>query len=101
MSTMAYTVTAILPDVGIREAYVGWLHGGHLRAVLDGGAEEARVVVVEEPVAPIRVETRYVFASREALERYLRDVAPVLRAEGVSLFGSRGVRFERSIGVLS
>ena len=99
MSAIAYTVTATFPDVQCRDEYVRWLREGHLARVLEAGAVEARVVVLDEPASPMQVEARYAFASREGLDRYLGGVASRLRAEGLARFGpARGVTFERTVG---
>lgn len=99
MGSVVYTVTAILPDEALREAYIAWLKGGHVEAVIDAGADSALIVRVEEPADPIVVRTRYFFMSRGILDRYLADHAPGLRAEGLRRFGPEtGVRFSREIG---
>lgn len=97
MGMIAYTVAATLPDDRVRDDYVAWLTGGHLAAVLVGGATSAQVVSIAEPVAPITVEVRYMFPAKDALDRYLREFAPALRAEGLARFGSL-VTFRRSVG---
>ncbi len=96
---LIYTVTATLPDEATASEYIAWLNDGHVQAVVSGGAASAHVIRVEEPAAPIQVETRYVFASREDHDRYLRDHAPRLRAEGLARFGpGRGIAFQRRLG---
>jgi len=99
MSTIVYCVTATLPDEATCREYVEWLHEGHVTDVIAGGASSGCVVRIEDPATPIRVETRYEFESREALDRYVEEAAPTLRAEGLARFGpERGVRFERRVG---
>lgn len=95
-----YAVTAWVLSEAMREEYVAWLRGGHVEAVLAGGAQSARVVALEAggPGQAVGVETQYVFADADALARYVRDVAPGLRAEGVARFAARGVKFERRVG---
>lgn len=100
MSAIAYTVTASFPDAQLRDEYVRWLRSGHVDAVLRGGAAHAEVVLVEDPSAPPSVQSRYVFPDRAAYDRYVATLAPALRAEGVRLFGDRGVRFERMLGTI-
>ena len=96
---MAYTVTATLPDARTLSAYLDWLRSSHVQAVVAAGALEGRIVQLVEPADPLRVETRYVFASRAAFEAYERDSAPALRAEGLSRFGpASGVVFTRTLG---
>jgi hypothetical protein len=96
----AYTVVGDFDDVQVAEEWLGWLAHGHLQAVLAGGALAAEVVRVEPTgSAPRRLEVRYRFADRAAFERYERDAAPALRADGLARFpASRGVRLTRSQG---
>lgn len=99
--TIAYTVIATLPDEDARGRYLAWILGGHAQAVVRGGALGARVLRLDAQPgeAGVKVEVRYEFASREALERYVRDVAPGLRAEGLAMFPPEsGVRFDRRVG---
>lgn len=99
MGSIAYTVTATLPNEASRTAYIEWLENGHVDAVLEAGADAAMIVSVDEPAQPIRVQTRYVFATRETLEHYLAHHAPALRADGLRRFGPEtGVTFSREIG---
>jgi hypothetical protein len=101
MPRTAYTVIATLPDPQTADEYVRWLTGGHIAAVLRGGAESGMVVRIEEPAAPLQVESRYVFPSREGYDRYIREVAPDLRADGLRKFGpERGIRMERRLGTI-
>ena len=97
-SRVLYSVTATLPDGSIEAMYVRWLCEGHVQAVLGAGAESARVVRIKEPPGLRRVRSEYVFASPDAFDRYVRDAAPALRADGLARFGpGTGVRMEREI----
>ncbi|MEZ6319076.1 MAG: hypothetical protein R3B49_10050 [Phycisphaerales bacterium] len=101
MEAIAYTVRATVPSAGVAEEYVGWLVGGHVAAVVRGGAESGEVVRVSDPAEPIVVEVRYRFPDRGAFDRYEREHAPALRAEGRARFGpERGIVFERTIGTI-
>jgi hypothetical protein len=97
MARIAYTVTAVLPDPPTLEEYLIWLAGGHVQAVIEGGADSAEIIRVTDPPAPYRVQTRYIFATSESFQDYLTRVAPALRADGVARFGGRA-QFERSSG---
>jgi len=105
MTRIAYTVTATLPDAEVASEYIRWLQDGHTDAVIAGGAESAAIILLDpEPAeggAPggVQVEVRYVFPSRDALNHYLHQYAPALRADGLKRFGTRpGVVFSRRIG---
>ena len=106
MDRIAYTVTATLPSEALAREYINWLRSGHLDAVIRAGAESGAIVRLDPPElpapdGPVQVETRYVFATREDFDRYIRHTAPALRAEGLERFGpAKGVRFERRTGVV-
>lgn len=101
---VAYTVRASLPDAATAEKYLGWLVSEHLSDLLAAGAERAEAVMLEDPDGEGRpvCESRYLFASREAYERYIAQEAPRLRARGAEVFPpeTSGIRFERSVGMV-
>jgi hypothetical protein len=102
MPEVCYIVTARVPDTSIADRYVRWLQGGHIQAVLAGGAASAAVLSVHEVgsdrPAPIEVVSQYTFPSVAEFERYERESAPGLRAEGARLFGQSGIVFKRQVG---
>ncbi|MBN8598115.1 MAG: DUF4286 family protein [Planctomycetes bacterium] len=101
MSAIVYTVCVSLPDEPIAREYIGWLTGGHMQAVLDGGAESAQIIRAQSPSEPLQLEVRYLFPNQQVFDRYVAEVAPALRAEGVRRFPpERGVRLERRVGVV-
>lgn len=101
MSAIAYTVLATLPDEPTAREYIGWLEAGHLQAVLKGGATQAQIVRLQPGNEPIQIETRYLFPNQQVFDRYVAEVAPALRADGVRRFPpERGVRMERRSGLL-
>lgn len=93
---LAYTVTATLPDAATAEAYERWLCGGHIQAVVAGGATGACVSRLVDPDTAMEVEARYLFPNRDAFDRYVATVAPALRADGLARFGDR-VRLSRRV----
>lgn len=106
MTKVAYTVSARHPTAESASRYSAWLAAGHVQAVLAGGAESAAVIALDASgdsatgsVPHRTVEVRYIFPSRAALDRYLTEHAPRLRAEGLALFGpGTGVTFARTVG---
>jgi hypothetical protein len=101
MAAIAYSVIATLPDARTADEYVAWLEDGHVDAVVRGGAHSAMIVRIQDPSHPIQVETRYIFSTRDAFDRYVREAAPGLRADGLRLFGpGRGVSMERRVGIV-
>lgn len=104
MPRILYTVRASCPNLPTRGRFLSWLAPDHLLAVQAGGAESARVVLPDregDPAAAV-VETQYVFRSRTALDTYLRDHAPALRADGLKHFPPEsGVTFARQIAEIA
>jgi len=101
VSAIAYTVFATLPDEPTAREYIGWLEGGHLAAVIAGGATSAQIIRVQSSLEPIQLEVRYLFPNQQVFDRYVAEVAPALRADGVRRFPpERGVRLERRSGVV-
>jgi len=97
MNEVAYTVRAVFEAEAVASEWVEWLRDGHLADVCAGGATKAEVVRLDG--ARIEIEVRYRFASRESFQRYEREFAPKLRAEGLQLFPtSRGVAYARALG---
>jgi hypothetical protein len=103
----AYTVRASLPTEALRSEYLHWLTTDHVQKVLDAGALRAEVITLDlDPAATDiapggQVEVRYIFRDRAALERYIKDHAPRLRAEGATRFpADQGLKFQRSVGLL-
>lgn len=95
-----YQVIATIPDAGTAAEYVAWLEGGHVDQVIAGGAHTGMIVRVDGPAdGRARVMTQYVFSTREVFDRYVREHAPGLRADGLKRFGpERGIVFERVVG---
>lgn len=96
MAALHYSVIATLPDEATLQRYLDWLEGGHVQAVIAGGAHRATVARLQSD--PPAVEVRYEFAHPADFERYEAEHAPALREEGRRLFGSiDGVAFQRRL----
>ena len=97
MSGLVYEVDADV-DAGLREDYLHWLAAHVAEIVALPGFEGAQVYEVVEPALPdvLRVCIRYRLADADALQAYLREHAPRLRADGVARFGER-VRMQRRV----
>ncbi len=99
MNPIAYTVIATLPDAAAASEYSEWLTHEHIADVLRAGARSASLIRVTDPVSPIQIEIRYIFASREQFETYIERSAPALRAAGLQRFpAERGITFQRRVG---
>lgn len=97
---LSYVVAATFTDGAVADEWLAWLRGGHVAAVLAGGAESAEVVELDAKEGR-SFEVRYRFGSREAFVAYERDHAPRLREEGLRLFGpERGVSYRRTTGLV-
>ena len=100
MTEIAYTVTATFPDRQLADDWLRWLRDGHIAEVLAGGATFADMVILDSPA--LSYEVRYRFPSRETFDRYEKDHAPRLRADGLRLFPvERGIAYRRSVGVIA
>lgn len=107
MVMVVYSVAAVLPSAELAREYARWLVEGHVQAVMGGGAVSARVMAWDAEQGSAdrgaggvwKVEAVYEFPDRTALERYIREFAPALRAEGMAKWGPvAGIRFERRVG---
>jgi len=76
-------------DAAIEQDYRAWLDG-HIHEILAiPGFEEAELLREEDAGERAVWTIRYHLDSRDALEAYLRDHAPRLRADGQARFGNR------------
>lgn len=101
MARLHYAVIATLPNKDLLHKYTHWLETGHLKAVIEGGAISARLIALDPEPASYRVRTLYEFEDRASFDRYVRDRAPALRADGLARFGPEtGATFEREVGVV-
>ena len=97
MSAVVYEVSADV-DAAIGDEYLHWL-GPHVAEILAlPGFTRAEVFEVVDPASPdmLRVCMRYHLADEAALQAYLREHAPRLRADGIVRFGDR-MRAQRRV----
>jgi hypothetical protein len=96
---VAYVVTATIPETGLAEEFLEWLVQGHIQDVMAAGAIGGHAIRLSDPSTPIRVQAVYRFPNRDALDSYLTNHAPRLRADGLRRFPpERGIIFERMVG---
>jgi len=98
MTPVLYEVTATIHDRTILEDWERWMGGTHLADVVAAGATRGRLIRIDGPTATYVCQ--YEFASRGALDRYLVEHAPRLRAEGAALFEVEQVSYSRRTGDL-
>ena len=82
------------------DAWVNWLQNEHIAEVLKCGAERAEIVRWDGEDTQVQLEIRYWFRDRADFQRYERDEAPRLRAEGLRRFppADFGLSFRRATG---
>ena len=85
---IVYEVRAVVEDA-VAEGYRAWLEP-HIREILGiPGFTHAELLEEDAEAGETVWTVRYHLESREALEQYLRDHAPRLRADGIARFGER------------
>ena len=85
---IVYEVRASV-EAAIAADYCVWLQP-HIREILGiPGFEQAELLIEDSDDGRVTYSVRYHLDSRAALERYLRDHAPRLRAEASGRFGER------------
>lgn len=89
-------------DASIASGYLDWLDG-HVREILAlPGFLGATLYAIDEPPPAegrLGLCVQYRLRDRAALEDYLRDHAPRLRADGIARFGGRFVAQRRVMSV--
>jgi len=61
--SLRYTVIARLKSVDYLDEFIEWLQGGHVQEVCERGAEEAEILILDNPENPEQpaVESSYIF----------------------------------------
>lgn len=97
-ASVVYEVTCHL-DVDVVDAWLAWIPGHVAEILAVPGMLSAQLWEVVDPVPARRRSFCVAYAVQDwaALEAYLTDHAPRLRADGVARFGARFVA-ERRVG---
>jgi hypothetical protein len=96
MPEMRYTVAVTFPNESIAPQWLDWLRNGHIAAVIAGGATSAEAFQIDGK--PNAYCVTYRFPDRASFERYEREFAPALRAEGQQLFpAASGIVYAREM----
>lgn len=95
---MLYEVTTEFIDPDVVSAWSNWIVREHIADVVKAGATSGRLFRIDTDDGSPRFSVQYQFASRAALDAYLRDHAPRLRDEGALRYSSEKVRYSRRIG---
>lgn len=99
MAVVSYTVRCRFSgsDPVVAKRWMEWLRDSHIAEVIAHGANAAEIVRMNEE--PETFEIRYRFPDREVFEKYLREYAPGLRADGLRRFPPElGLEYSRSDG---
>ncbi len=107
-----YCVTTTLNSLENRLSYLNWLKSGHIQAVARW-AKRAEVIEIlpensdassqtasSQTHQIFQVKSLYLFDSKEAFDRYLKEGAPSLRAEGLKIIESLDAKITRESGFL-
>lgn len=96
----SYVVRLAFEDARVYDAYVSWLRDSHVGDVCASGARDADLLVMDvTPGEPFVVESHYRFVSRDAYEKYEREHAPRLRAQGLAELARLGVEPGRGVSI--
>ncbi len=84
MSTkIRYTVMATIANKDVVPEYIQWLQNGHVQALVDAGALSAEISQVDTAEGDdFKVESTFIFPSREVLQSYMDGPALALREDG-------------------
>lgn len=93
-----YEVNAEIRDPTIADDWARWILDEHIGDVVRAGAASGRLLRIDSDDDQSRFSVQYEFATRDALNAYLRDHAARLRAEGVRRFPLENVSYSRRIG---
>lgn len=93
-----YTVRCTFEKQDVADRWLRWLVDEHFADVCDAGALNAEAIRLDSST-DIVCEARYHFTDRAAFEKYERDHAPRLRADGLKEFPlDLGLAYERFTG---
>ena len=96
-SQVIYEVSLNLKSLETRAEVIGWLRGAHIIRVLQSKGFLAAELYDSEPNNQIVV--RYTVSNKDDLDRYITELAPRLRAEGVERFGSNMIAERRIMSI--
>jgi phosphoribosylamine-glycine ligase len=98
-----YNVTTNIHE-SVHDQWMIWMQHKHIPEMLAlGKFTSARLVrvLVEEEMGGVTYSVQYTTDSKEILNQYYQEDAPILRAEGVKLFGDKMLTFRTELEVIS
>jgi phosphoribosylamine-glycine ligase len=81
-----------------------WMQHKHIPEMLATGKfSSARMtrVLIEEEMGGTTYSVQYTTDSKETLEKYYQEDAPMLREEGIKLFGDKMLSFRTELELIS
>ncbi|WP_348798307.1 DUF4286 family protein [Flavobacterium adhaerens] len=98
-----YNVTTNIHE-SVHDKWMIWMQHKHIPEMLACGKfSSARMVrvMVEEEMGGTTYSVQYTTDSKETLEKYYTEDAPILREEGAKLFGDKMLTFRTELEVIS
>lgn len=99
---LIYNVTTNIEE-SAEDQWVQWMKEKHIPDVLNTGkfvSAKMSKVLVEEDMGGVTYSVQFAVASKELLERYYQEDAPLLRKETNTLFAGRFVAFRTELEVI-
>jgi hypothetical protein len=98
-----YNVTTNIHE-SVHDQWMIWMQHKHIPEMLSIGkfssAKMARVLI-EEEMGGVTYSVQYTTDSKATLEKYYQEDAPILRGEGIKLFGDKMLTFRTELEVIS
>ncbi|HEU0136639.1 MAG TPA: DUF4286 family protein [Flavobacterium sp.] len=98
-----YNVTINI-DESVHDQWLQWMQEKHIGDMLATGKfSTARMVrvLIDEPMGGTTYSIQYTTDSRETLQRYYDEDAPLLREEGLRLFADKMLAFRTELELIS
>ena len=98
-----YNVTINIHE-SVHDQWMQWMQEKHISDVLATGKfSAARMVkvLIEEEMGGTTYSIQYITDSRETLQKYYDEDAPLLREEGLKLFGDKMLAFRTELELIS
>lgn len=98
-----YNVTTNIHE-SVHDKWMIWMQHKHIPEMLATGkfsSAKMTRVLIEEEMGGVTYSVQYLTDSRETLQQYYQNEAPVLREEGEKLFGDKMLSFRTELEVIS
>jgi len=97
-----YNVTINI-DESVHDQWLAWMQTKHIQDVINTGCfTSARLVkvLVEEEMGGTTYSVQYFAPSKEALDDYRQNHAPLLQKEGLELFADKMLAFRTDLEII-